>query len=64
MSTEPGTKVHYTAPHGKQENGIIKDTNDSKTTAWVVYHCNNDWEHYFNYTGAATNIEDLTEGWV
>jgi hypothetical protein len=66
MSTElkPGDKVTYTAPHGAKENGIVKSLNDSGTTAWVVYHCNGEWERYFDYTGAATNIQDLTVGWV
>lgn len=59
-----GTKVHYTSPHGTKENGIVKSLNDSKTTAWVVYHCNGEWDKFYNYTGAATNIKDLNYGWV
>ena len=59
-----GQKVYYTSPHGSTENGIVKSVNDSKTIAWVVYHCDNNWDDYRNYTGAATNTEDLTEGWI
>ena len=61
---EEGDKVHYTAPHGKKENGIVKSFNDSKTAAWVVYHCGGEWDKYRDYTGQHTNIEDLTYGWV
>lgn len=66
MSTEikPGAKVHYTAPHGAKENGIVKSMNDSKTAAWVVYHCAGDWDNYKDYTGQHTNIKDITYGWV
>ena len=58
-----GIKVYYTSPTGTTENGIIKSFNDSKTTAWVVYKCNNEWDRYSEYTGQATIIEDLTLGW-
>jgi len=59
----PGMEVHYTS-HGTKENGIIKDLNEDQTIAWVVYKCNNQWSNYKNYTGAATNIQDLCKGWV
>ncbi len=59
-----GTKVYYTSPHGTKENGIVKDFNDSKTIAWVVYKCDGEWGNYKNYTGEATNIQDLNYGWV
>ena len=64
MKYSNGMKVYYTSPHGTTENGIIKDLNESQTIAWVVYKCDNEWENYKNYTGAATNIQDLTKGWV
>lgn len=57
-------KVHYTSPHGSKENGIIKSINESYTIAWVVYNCNKDWDNFKNYTGQATNIKDLTLGWI
>lgn len=60
---QPGDKVTYTAPHGAKEKGKIKSINDSGTIAWVVYHCNNEWDKYEDYTGQATNIKDLTPGW-
>lgn len=59
-----GDKVHYTSPHGSKENGIVKSTNDSGTIAWVVYNCDGEWDMYFKYTGAATNVQDLTHGWI
>lgn len=59
-----GMKVHYTSPHNSKENGIIKEINESKTAAWVVYNCNEEWDRYFDYTGQYTNIQDLTPGWV
>ena len=63
-SLSKGMKVHYTAPYGTTENGIIKDLNDSQTIAWVVYKCDDEWSNYQNYTGCATNIQDLSIGWV
>jgi hypothetical protein len=59
-----GDKVHYTAPHGKKENGIIKSINESGDGAFVVYNCNEDWDNYENYTGAHTRLSTLTEGWI
>ena len=55
-----GDKVYYTSPHGKKENGKVKSINDSGTAAWVVYHCNNEWDKYYDYTGISTNIQDLS----
>jgi|SRR6185503_17824480 len=59
-----GTKVYYTTPYGKKSNGIVKSFNDDKTIAFVVYHCGNDWKNYRDYTGAATNIDEIEYGWV
>lgn len=59
-----GMRVHYTTGHGTKENGIVKSINEGRTIAFVVYNCNNEWDRYYDYTGAATNIEDLTEGWI
>lgn len=58
-----GDKVTYTAPHGEKEKGIIKSFNDERTYVFVVYNCNNDWNHYQNYTGQCTNILSLELGW-
>ena len=58
-----GDAVHYTPAFGLKENGIVKSINDSKTVAWVVYKCF-EWHRYYDYTACATNIEDLTNGWI
>jgi len=59
-----GDKVHYTAPHCKK-NGIIKSISDAPfECAFVVYNCADEWDNYQNYTGALTNIKDLTLGWI
>lgn len=61
---EPGTKVHYTSPYLKKENGIVKSINETRSEAFVVYHCAGEWDNYMNYTGALTPLEDLTPGWI
>ena len=60
----PGECVHYTAPHGKKENGIVKSVNEFGTAAFVVYNCNGDWVNYADYTAQHTNICDINTGWV
>lgn len=57
-----GTKVHYTSPNGKKENGIVKSIQDDH--AFVVYNCGGDWKNYKNYTGARTELDNLQYGWV
>lgn len=47
----------------KRENGIIKSFSPDGVTAFVVYHCDDKWDEYENYTGASTRIEDLAPGW-
>jgi hypothetical protein len=42
----------------KVEKGVIKSWNDKYI--FVVYKCNDDWGRYMDYTGCATNPEDLT----
>lgn len=59
---EVGDKVHYEAPHGATENGIIKSVGDH--SAFVVYKCGGDWEHYADYTGSRTYLEHIKRGWV
>ncbi len=59
-----GDRVHYTSGHGSKENGIVKGINESGSIAWVVYKCAGEWDRYMDYTGAATNIEDLSFGWA
>lgn len=39
------------------ERGKLKSWND--TNIFVVYHCNNEWHRFQDYTGAATDPNDL-----
>jgi len=64
MELTIGTKVHYTAPHGEKQNGVIKSHSDDLTTVFVVFNCANDWENYQDYTGQSTKILALNPGWV
>jgi len=41
----------------KKELGRIKSWND--TWVFVVYHCNDEWKRFKEYTGAATHPNDL-----
>ena len=41
----------------KIEKGRIKSWN--KKYIFVVYRCDNNWDNFLNYTGAATSPEDL-----
>lgn len=41
----------------KREIGILKSWNDK--FIFVVYKCEGNWEHYYNYTACATRPEDL-----
>ena len=42
---------------GKQERGRIKSWNDK--WVFVVYNCDQNWDRYQDYTGCATDPEDL-----
>ena len=53
-----GRWVTYNDGHGKIVNGRIKSWNH--TYIFVAYNCADDWDHYYNYTGAATRPEDVT----
>ena len=58
------TYVPYNGcPKSKWENGIVKSYSNENKLAFVVYHCHNDWDHYFRYTGESTVYEDLLRGW-
>lgn len=64
-----GQKVHYIHFEGcndkQKENGIIKRISEHHAhSAFVVYHCGEEWDHYWDYTGALTDLEDLELGWV
>lgn len=63
-----GYKVRYQGPHlvGSKtyENGIVKEIPDStEEYVRVVYHCDNNWDRYFDYTGALTAVRNLEVGW-
>lgn len=62
MSFKVGEDVHYVG-HNKTENGRVKEIDYGQQTAFVVYHCNNDWNNYRNYTATLTNLSDLKIGW-
>lgn len=63
-----GTKVHYVPKYfgdDEYQNGIIKEIpEDNPGYVRVVYHCNDDWINYKDYTSALTNIQDLRPGWI
>jgi hypothetical protein len=56
MSTEykVGDKVHYDNGHGKIENGMVKSVESD--SAFVVYNCDDDWDHFEEYTGCRTRF--------
>lgn len=58
---EKGQKVTYKTEF-ENEKGIVKSMS-GPDHAFVVYHCNNDWDNYEDYTGARTKLIDLEEGW-
>lgn len=60
---EFGDRVTYVNKYGNWEKGRVK-YQSTPTVAFVVYNCNDDWEHFQDYTGAATDIEDLKPGWA
>jgi len=57
-----GDKVTYIS-HNKKEHGIVKWFPDNKH-AFVVYHCDNNWNNYKEYTAARTETNDLEHGWI
>lgn len=67
MNLKPGDKVTY-IKDGKQQKGVVKHTIKTddccpENVVRVVYHCNEDWDNYANYTGLSTNINSLKLGW-
>jgi len=57
-----GQRVTYLS-FGKVEHGIVKSLSDAEHV-FVVYHCAGNWDRYFDYTAARTEINDLVPGWV
>lgn len=67
INLKVGEKVYYQPVHypdNQWENGIIKEIpKHTDTAVRVVFHCAGNWEEFQNYTGAMTNLRDLTLGW-
>lgn len=63
-----GDKVHYIPFEGADpstyQNGIIKSFCDDPQYIFVVFHCNNEWDHFWDYTAQRTNINQLKKGWI
>lgn len=63
-----GDKVYYHPPYKSIdmiENGIVKEIPSHTTTeVRVVFHCDNNWDNYSQYTSALTPIKDLYLGWL
>lgn len=60
-----GDKVRYIPYKGAvPKNGIIKEIpNHTDEEVRVVYHCNDEWDNYKNYTSQLTPIDKLILGW-
>ena len=63
-----GDKVHYQPEHYRRrdmhENGVVKEVReDCDDAVWVVFNCGGEWDRYWYYTGAKTNLRDLKKGW-
>jgi hypothetical protein len=62
---EEGDYVYYipyeNCPKDQYQKGRIKEVQSSEWY-FVVYHCNNDWDNYKDYTGQRTNINQLVKG--
>lgn len=56
-----GNWFTYIEFDGSEERGKLKNFNNEKQIAWIVYKANNNWdgEHWMNYTAAATNYSDI-----
>lgn len=61
MKIKSGQKVTYVTDYRK-EQGIVKSISNDDYV-FVVYHCNEDWDNYSNYTAERTRIKDLKLGW-
>jgi hypothetical protein len=52
-----GKWVLYTAGHGATEKGRLKSWNEK--FIFVVYKCDGQWHRYQDFTGCATDPQDL-----
>lgn len=57
-----GDKVTYNSGLGSPEPDIVKRVESD--LVWVVYHCNEEWSRYEDYTAALTPLTFLTPGWA
>ncbi len=55
-----GDKVTYQGA----EQGIVKRDQEEPDTVFVVFHCNDDWSEYENFTAQKTPVRYLTKGWI
>ncbi len=66
--TKVGDKVFYNPLFNDDnyQNGMVKEIRDNENHdgIWVVYHCDDNWDNFQNYTGELTYIKDLHPGWV
>lgn len=58
---KPGDKVTYVPIVGELEKGIVKSVRSDRM--FVVYHCNDEWDRYEDYTAAGTPEDRLVSGW-
>lgn len=65
MKTKPdiGSRVTYINYNGSKEHGIVK-SHGGNNVIFVVYKCNGEWNRYKDFTAAATDIDNLVEGWI
>lgn len=58
MALKIGDKVNFSG-----QNGMIKSVHD-EGSVFVVFYCENRWEHYDKYTASRVKIEELKLGWI
>jgi len=59
-----GEKVHYDPMVAGRncENGMVKEIAENGIR--VVFHCNEDWKNFRDYTGQLTSTHQLRKGWI
>lgn len=55
---DKGRWVEYRGTGGEVERGRLKGWNNHYI--FVVYKCNGEWERFMNFTGAATDPQQLS----
>ena len=59
---KPGQRVTYIS-HNGLERGIVKSTSGPEH-CFIVYHCDDRWDRYEEYTAARTRNCDIVDGWI